>query len=94
MEEMALDEAALDRLLRLSEAADPPPWTSIVEGRDPLSGDTFIRVGEGSARLGDLYLARDNGPADTSTCDLVAAARNALPALVAEVRRLRSQVNE
>ncbi len=62
----------------------------MVEGRDHVSGDSFIVVGEMDDRREDLYLSRDSGPADAATLDLVAAARTYLPALVAEIRRLRS----
>ena len=85
-----MDDATLDRLLALSKAADPAPWQSWVEGRDGLGGDTFIMVGAGNDRREDLYLTRDSGPADAATYDLLAEARNALPALVAEIKRLRS----
>jgi hypothetical protein len=91
MEPMALDDDALDRLMRLSELGDPPPWKSCVEGRDHSSGDTFIVIGADADRREDLYLSRDSGPADASTHDLIAEARNALPALIAELRRLRSE---
>jgi hypothetical protein len=92
MEWTALDDAALDRLMRLSDWGDPTPWTSSVEGRDHTSGDTFIMIGAESDRREDLYLSRDSGPADASTHDLIAEARNALPALIAEIRRLRSEL--
>ena len=87
-----LDDATLDRLVRLSERGDPPPWTSSIEGRDRTSGATFIMIGADSDRREDLYLSRDSGPADASTHDLVAEARNALPALIAEIRRLREEL--
>jgi hypothetical protein len=92
MEPMALDDAALDRLVRLSEQGDPPPWRSLVEGRDHDSGDTFIMVAAGSDRREDVYLSRDSGPADAVTHDLIAEARNALPLLINEVRRLRAEL--
>ena len=94
MEPMALDERTLTRLVRLSELADPPPWTSSVEGRDHESGDTFIMIGAAEDRREDLYLSRDSGPADGATHDLIAAARNALPLLIEEVQRLRSTLRE
>lgn len=90
MEPTDLDDETLDRLVRLSERADPAPWQSWVEGRDGLGGSTFIMVGAASDRREDLYLTRDSGMADAATHDLLAEARNALPALVAEVKRLRS----
>ena len=94
MEPGALDDEALDRLARLSELGDPPPWTSMVEGRDHDSGDTFIMIGVDRARRADMYLSRDGGPAGVLIHDRVEEARNALPLLIEEVRRLRSQLEE
>ncbi len=94
MEPTELDDATLTRWLRLSQLADPLPWTSSVEGRDHESGDTFIIVGAPEDRREDLYLSRDSGPADAATHDLIAVARNALPLLIEEVRRLRSKLGE
>lgn len=94
MEPRALDDATLARWLRLSLLADPAPWTSSIEGRDHDSGDTFIMIGAADDRRQDLYLSRDSGPADGATHDLIAVARNALPLLIEEVRRLRSKLGE
>jgi hypothetical protein len=85
-----LDDETLTRLIDLSDRVDPPPWRSMAEGRDHSAGDTFIMVGSEDDRLEDLYLSRDSGPADTTIHDLVAEARNALPLLIGEIRRLRS----
>jgi hypothetical protein len=86
-----LPDGVLDELERLSEQADPPPWRSMVEGRDHLSGDSFIQVGRDDDRDEDIYVSRDSGPAGVGELDLIAAARNYLPALIAEVRRLRAE---
>ena len=59
--------------------------SSSVEGRDHMSGDTFIMIGAEGDRREDLYLSRDSGPADTPTHDLIAEARNALPVLIEEI---------
>jgi len=88
----ALDDESLDRLMHLSEWGDPPLWTAFVEGRDHESGDAFILIGAEADRREDLYLSRDSGPADGPTHDLVAEARNALPGLIAEIRRLRAEL--
>ena len=85
-----LDDATLDRLSQLSMSADPPPWRSMIEGRDHLSGDSFIMIGPDGDRREDLYVSRDSGAADPSTLDLLAEARTYLPVLIAEVKRLRA----
>ena len=94
MDPTALDDEKLDRLIRLSDRGDPPPWNASVEGRDHMSGDTFIMIGAEGDRLEDLYLSRDSGPADAATHDLIAEARNALPVLIGEIRRLRSELDK
>jgi hypothetical protein len=51
-------------------------------------------IGAEGDRREDLYLSRDSGPADAPTHDLVAEARNALPFLIGEIRRLRSELDK
>lgn len=87
---MPLSDEDLDRLERLSERCDPPPWRAMVEARDHESGDSFIQVGNDGDRGEDIYVTRDSGPADASFLDLIAAARTYLPVLIAEVRESRS----
>jgi hypothetical protein len=89
-----LPESLLDELERLSLRGDPPPWRSMVEGRDHLAGDSFIQIGRDDDRDEDMYVSRDSGPAGVSELDLIAAARNCLPLLIAEVRRLRRSGKE
>ena len=57
-----------------------------------MSGDTVISVGAEGDRREDLYRSRDSGPSDAVTHDLVAEARNALPVLVPDTERLRSEL--
>jgi hypothetical protein len=84
-----LTDAVLDELERLSERADPPPWRSMVEGRDHYSGDSFIQVGRDDDSAEDIYVSRDSGPTGRAELDLIAASRNYLPVLIEEIRRLR-----
>ena len=90
MAALDLDDATLDRLMRLSRSGDPPPWRSMIEGRDHTSADSFIMIGPDNDRREDMYVSRDSGPASPSTLDLLAEARTYLPALIAEVMRLRA----
>jgi hypothetical protein len=62
----------------------------MVEGRDHMSGDSFIQVGLDGDRGEDIYVTRDSGPASGSFLDLIAAARTNLPLLIAELRAARS----
>ncbi|WP_244571230.1 hypothetical protein [Mesorhizobium carmichaelinearum] len=66
-------------------AAQCGPWKSWIEGRDFLSGSNFIQTGEGADRGEDIELSG----ATVADQDFIAAARQDIPRLVAEVRRLR-----
>lgn len=85
-----LSDAILSSLEDLSRRGDPPPWRAMWEGRDHDSGDSFIMVGAEGDRREDIYVNRDSGPALHVDLELIAAARTYLPALLAEVRRLRA----
>ncbi len=85
-----ITEEVLRRLQELSDLCDPPPWVAVVEGRDQLSGDSFIQTGADDDRGEDIYVTRDSGPAGPEYLDLVAEARTYLPQLIEEVRALRA----
>ena len=76
-------------------AATPGPWRSMVEGRDHRSGDSFLMTGGDDHRGPDMYLTwdpvihEDRRRADQ---DFIAHARQDIPALAAEIRRLREQL--
>lgn len=73
-------------------AATPGPWRSMVEGRDHFAGESFIRTGADDDRGPDLSLTWDPLPGEDQRCadqDFVAHARQDVPALAAEIRRLR-----
>ena len=86
-----LTEDELDAMQRRCDAATASPWWAWVEGRDGLSGDTFVGMG-GDPQLKDLYLSHGSGEGNVSEADVdfIAHARQDIPALLAEVRRLRS----
>ena len=67
------------------ESARNGPWTSFVEGRDHTSGSSFIQVGERENRSDDIELTG----ATIADQDFIAAAKQDVPALVEEIRRLR-----
>lgn len=87
-----VDDAELDVIEARCKAASPGPWKSFVEGRDHMSGDDFIRVGGDEP---DMYVSRHTSsglrPASAEDLDFIAAARQDIPRLLAEVKRLRSQ---
>jgi hypothetical protein len=83
----------LAEISRRCEAATPGPWRSMVEGRDHQSGDSFIMIGVGPERREDLYLSVGDGrPASSADHDFIAAAREDVPRLLAEVDRLRNLI--
>lgn len=75
--------------------ATPAPWTSYWEGRDHDSGDSFIMQHlDGQQR--DLYLTFDYSPRsqarNLADQDFIAHAREDLPRVLAEVRRLKKLI--
>jgi hypothetical protein len=83
-------DAELAVMLARAEAATPGPWKSYVEGRDHTSGSSFIMTGPQDARGNDLELTGATAPDQ----DFIAAARQDVPKLIAEVRRLRRLLEE
>ena len=83
MKELLVDEAYLDEIERRSNAATPGPWTSFVEGRDNVSGSSFIRTASDDIEL--------SGATDADQ-DFIAHARQDVTLLLSEVRRLRKLV--
>jgi hypothetical protein len=76
------------------------PWQSFVEGRDHTSGDDFIRTGGLNDACPDMYVMYSLSdrpglvPASVEDQDFIAHARQDVPRLVAEVRRLRARLGE
>ena len=65
-----------------------------MEGRDHRSGEDFIRTGGLDDAAPDIYVSfyygNESTPASAEVLDFIAAAREDVPRLVAEVRRLRA----
>jgi hypothetical protein len=51
-----LTDAELEEIERRAQAASLAPWQSFIEGRDHLSGDSFIRIGGLDDDESDLYV--------------------------------------
>ncbi len=86
-EELSEDE--LDAIDRRAASASKGPWRSFIEGRDHMSGDDFIRLGDEHDAELDMYVSLDGVPAAAADLDFIAHARQDVPRLLAEVRRLR-----
>lgn len=78
---MTMDEATLSEIEARAKAATPGPWVSFDVDRD----GTTVETSAGEILMGSLG-SPDATSADT---EFVAHAREDVPALVAEVRRLR-----
>lgn len=89
LNEQALTNEELARLSELCERASPEPWTAIVEGRDQLSGDSFIMVGPPDAREEDMYVSRESSAASAADLDFIAGARTYMRRLLGELMQLR-----
>lgn len=83
-----MDEAELSEIERRCAAARPGPWVSCVPGRDHQGAASFLMIGFGGERGIDIELTG----ATVADQDFIAAAREDVPRLVAEIRRLRALV--
>jgi hypothetical protein len=85
MEEIELTDEELEHIERRCNAATKGPWESSVEGRDHLAGSNFIRTGGLDDESPDIELI--GGAVDDQ--DFIAHARQDVPRLIEEVRRLK-----
>jgi len=89
-----LTEQELADIRARSEAATGGPWRFVEEGRDNISGDSFIMTGPPTGRNGDLYLTTDKRDGSHADYEFIAHARQDIPRLLDEVERLRKLVAE
>lgn len=91
--EDALTDRELADMDARAHAATDGPWHSFVEGRNHDAGDDFIRTGGSDDGSPDMYVTlyynAEPTPASAADLDFIASARQDVPRLVAEVRRLR-----
>jgi hypothetical protein len=66
------------------------PWKSYIEGRDHTSGSDFIMTGEGENRDEDLEIFG----ATTEDYDFIASAKQDVPLLINEIKRLNQLLTE
>jgi hypothetical protein len=89
-DQLAEADDDLDEVSARCDEATPPPWRSLVEGRDHTSGSSFIMRGEGTSRHEGIELTG----ATAADQDFIPHARQDVPRLVAEVARLRRTLKE
>jgi hypothetical protein len=85
-----MNEAEIDEIERRVQKASRSPWEAYIEGRDHESGSSFIMVGDGENRQDDIEL---HG-ATFDDYDFIAHARQDVPKLIAEIRRLKAIIDK
>ena len=86
MEPLSDEELAeLERLLR---EASPGPWRAFY---GPIGGPDFIRITDDDDSQPDMYVYHEDRTAPVADLDFIAAARNYMERLIAEVRETRSR---
>ncbi|WP_434722413.1 hypothetical protein [Mesorhizobium sp. RIZ17] len=86
----SLSELEIQEMETRAAAAQPGPWKSWVEGRDFDGGSNFIQTGNGAERGEDIEMSG----ATVADQDFMAAARQDIPRLITEVRRLRALLTQ
>ena len=82
-------EEELSELEALTAAATPGPWVANIEEEAPIGGDSMIELGLPGDFPPDMYVFHDREIAPSGDIKFIAAARNYMPRLLAEIRRLR-----
>jgi hypothetical protein len=90
MTDQPLTEDVLRELEALIAAATPEPWEAFIEEREPIGGGSFIRMGGLDDAIPDMYVYHEDELAPAADLDFIAAAREYMPFLITEIRRLRS----
>lgn len=83
-----MTDEELNAIGQRCSCARPGPWISFVEGRDHHSGSSFIMVGEGKQRTDDIECVG----ATVADQDFIAHAREDIPRLIEEIRKLRASI--
>jgi hypothetical protein len=78
----SITDAELDQIEARLQNASAGPWKSFVEGRDHTSGSNFIQTPNDDIELSGATVADQ---------DFIAHARQDLPRLLRELRRVRSR---
>ena len=90
MRRKCLTEEEFQAIESRCAAATKAPWESYVEGRDHSGGSDFIRTGGLDDDSPDIELLG----ATKEDQDFIAAARQDIPLLIAEIKRLKSIIQK
>jgi hypothetical protein len=100
MADFPLSPLELNTIERRADEASPGPWESFIERCDHLAGDDFIRTGGYDDDGPDMYVTLAGGrvgsepvSAGCNDLDFIAGARQDVPRLIAEVRRLSKRLS-
>ncbi len=89
-----ISDDELDQIEQRASGASPAPWQAFIEARDHIAGDDFIRIGGLDDVQPDMYVQHYLGASSVrvpaADLDFIAHARQDIPRLVAEIRRLRA----
>ncbi|MFE2854566.1 hypothetical protein ACFXJO_26035 [Streptomyces lavendulae] len=93
-----LSEEELSAVERRVAAATPGPWVGWMESRHGIGGTSFIQLRTDAEEGDEIYLTRATGGrqvvgVDAQTdadIEFIAGARQDVPRLVSEIRRLRA----
>ena len=89
-----IPDQELDEIEQRAHAASPAPWEAFIEARDHTAGEDFIRIGGFDDAQPDMYIQHYLGATSVrvpaTDLDFIAHARQDIPRLVAEIRRLRA----
>ena len=80
-----MTEKELNEIEERTNNAQKGLWKAFIEGRDHTSGSSFIMTGVGTERGNDIELCG----ATESDYDFIANAKQDIPKLIAEIRRLK-----
>jgi hypothetical protein len=84
-----LSDEELAELEALTGAATPGPWVANLEEDGGLGGDSMIQLGLPGDFPPDMYVLHDRKIAPSADLRFIAAARNYMPRLLAELRQRR-----
>jgi len=83
-----ISEHELQQILGKCETTTPGPWKAFIEGRDHEAGSNFIMTGTDLNRGNDIELIG----ASKSDLDFIASAKQDIPILIEEIRRLKKAI--
>jgi len=86
MSQEFISDQKLKDIQERCEATTPGPWKSYIEGRDHVAGSDFIMTGTETNRGEDIELSG----ATKSDHDFIASAKQNIPLLINEIRRLKN----